>query len=105
MLRISANNDNVIIKKPDNHSLQFPLSDKKLFKVIKLNIEKLGGDKKECFFSLEKKSDREIYIKLNGYTLLINDLTLYEISSRMILLNNNITFPEYNFQEEDSQEE
>jgi uncharacterized protein YjfI (DUF2170 family) len=106
MLRITTNNDKIVIKKPDNHSLEFALSDKKLFKVIKLNINKLGGDKKECSVRLEKLSDREIYIVLNGYKLLINDLTLYEISSRMILLNNNITFPEYNYQEqENSQEE
>ena len=106
MLRITWNKDYLVIKKPDNHFLQFILSDKKLFKVIKLNIEKISGGKNECNFRLEKLSDKEIYLILNGYKLLINDITLYEISSRMILLNNNITYPDFNFQEEeDSQEE
>lgn len=105
MLRITWNKDYLVIKKPDNHFLQFILSDKKLFKVIKLNIEKISGGKNECNFRLEKLSDKEIYLILNGYKLLINDITLYEISSRMILLNNNIAYPDFNFQEEDSQEE
>ena len=105
MLKITLNKDNIVIKKPDNHFLQFPLSDKKLFKVIRLNIERLGGKNKECNFRLEKLSDREIYLILNDHKLLINDITLFEISSRMILLNNNITYPDFNFQEEVGQED
>ena len=105
MLRITWNKDYLVIKKPDNHFLQFILSDKKLFKVIKLNIEKISGGKNECNFRLEKLSDKEIYLILNGYKLLINDITLYEISSRMILLNNNITYPDFNFQEEENSQE
>ncbi len=105
MLKITWNKDYLVIKKPDNHFLQFILSDKKLFKVIKLNIEKISGGKNECNFRLEKLSDKEIYLILNGYKLLINDITLYEISSRMILLNNNITYPDFNFQEEENSQE
>jgi len=104
MLKILTNNNKIVIQKQDGHNLQFELSDKKLFGVIKANINKLGDG--FCNFRLEKLSDREIYLILNGYKLLINDITLFEISSRMILLNNNITFPEFNFPEEEiSQEE
>ena len=74
MLRITWNKDYLVIKKPDNHFLQFILSDKKLFKVIKLNIEKISGGKNECNFRLEKLSDKEIYLILNGYKLLINEI-------------------------------
>lgn len=105
MLKITFSGNDIVIKKVDGHSLKFALSDNKLFTVIKANIKRLGGKDGECNFRLDKLSDREIYLILNGYKLLINDLTLFEISSRMILLNNNITYPEYNFQEETSQED
>jgi hypothetical protein len=103
MLKILTNDNKIVIQKQDGHNLQFELSDKKLFNVIKANINKLGNG--YCNFRLEKLSSREIYLILNGYKLLINDITLFEISSRMILLNNNITFPDFKFSEEEERQE
>ncbi len=96
MLKISAVNNQIKLENQNGANFIFAISDIKLFNVIKKNIEAV--DSSGCSIQIEKFDyDTSVLTLGNRFKLRIGNLTAYELTSRMMLLNDKLTFPEMNF--------
>ena len=98
---ISIKNKNINLINQRGKTLSFELSDDVVLMSIKAFLEKCP---QSADFKLSVESnDRRYIIFSNGYKLLINKISFFEIANRMILLNNKLVFPKLNI--EDNSEE
>ena len=103
MIKVKIKEDKMVLYNLDS-KIEFELFDKKLFNVIKKNIDYLEND---CSISIETTSSNRSYIVLVSSTyhesnkksrekvikLIITREVAYEISSRLLLLNKSLSFP------------
>ena len=92
MLKIKIKGSEISLSNEHGRTLSFKMTDNALAEVIKKNIDRLGDDD-GCVVSIEKKSERGNYLILNNHKLMVPALLLYEISSRMLLLNRHLKYP------------
>lgn len=91
MLRLSIDKDKLKLSN-DTSSICFSLSNEKIFKVIRASLESLKDTRSGI--SIDKTNENNSILKLDNNNILIDNLTTYEISTRMLLLNKHLRYPE-----------
>lgn len=102
MLRIKTKDKKIIMYNDLGRDITFELSQKHIFAVIKKNIDKINKD--GVTFSMEKLGNGICHLILDmQHRIMIPELSAYEISSRMMLLNDKLIMPSENIVDGDEQ--